>query len=174
VSVPVSVLEVSVESELSEVVVEVAPVLPVFLAAALAATEPAGMVSGGFSSVALLVCTSLLPQPETATDRAISAIAAGARNLENKIDCASAGIGRGRLGGWDSAVTVRTVVDVLLKELLAGAAADPEVLGGPGQLGSGRTDGQNLAYNDEVCAGLAVHVAVAVFDGGDDVALVTS
>ena len=86
VSVPVSAPPVSVpvSRSVSCPVLEwllVVPVLPVFLADALAATEPSGTVRGGFSSVGLFVCTSLPPQPEMAAAKAISAIATGARSL---------------------------------------------------------------------------------------------
>jgi hypothetical protein len=170
----VSVPDVSVESELSVVVAEVEPVLPDFLADALASTDPWGIVRAGFSSVALLVCKSLLPQPETATESAISAIAAGARNLVDKLSRDSAGIGRGRLGGWNTAVAVGTVVDVLLQELLTRAAANAQVLGGPGERGVSRADRKNFTDDDELRSGLAVDIAVAVFDGSNDVALETS
>jgi hypothetical protein len=76
-------------------VLEVLPVLlvlPDFLADALAATDPSGTDRAGLTKLVGFSCTSLLPQPETAAAKAISAIAAGARSLLAEDDRRSAGI----------------------------------------------------------------------------------
>lgn len=174
VSVPLVSVLVSLDDVSSLVVLEVVPVLPLFFVVELAATEPSGTESAGFSRLVGFSWTSLLPQPETAVAKAISAIAADARNFFAGDAWPSAGIRRRYFGGGNAAVAVRTVVYVLLQKLLARAAADAEVFCCPGKTGLRFTDGENLADDDELRSGLAVDVTVALFNACDDVALVAS
>ncbi len=151
-----------------EAVLAVLPV--VFLA--LAASEPSGIARGGFSRLVGVVWTSLPPQPAAIVARAIRAIAAIRRMLVAAGVVCSAGIGCGRIGGGQASVAVWAVVDVLLDQLLARAAADAQVFNSPRQVGSRLARREHFADDDEIGARLAVDVAVARLDRSDDVTLV--
>jgi hypothetical protein len=84
-----------------------------------------------------------------------------------------AGIRRSCFGGRQTAIAVRTVVDVLLQKLLTRTPAEAEVFGCPWKRGLRISDREDLADDHELRAGLAVNITVAFFDGGDDVALVS-
>src|SRR5215216_7275961 len=74
--------------------------------------------------------------------------------------------------GRQAAATVRTVVDVLGRELLQRATAQAQVLDGPGQPAGVRGERQHLSDDLELLAGLAVHVDAAGLDLADDLAVV--